>query len=284
MPEVRIVVSAEMDRYMDTVVQRGIFGSKAEMIRAALIRYIETMPVRVPAGYDDTTLFSPDGRIFQVEYAMEATTRGVTIVGLRYHNGVILAKEKPTKEEAPAASQMLTTPWEEYQIDQHLGMVPSGLVGDFILLKTKAVEAALSHRKETGDPIPVEAVAAKLALLMHSYTIQKDIRPLGCALLMGGVDATGCHLFEIDPSGFYKEVLICSYGLKRKEAAALLSEGYRTDLSFKEALEVTVRAILRDATRTPEELTAATIDTDSKTLRKVPLKTIKDALKTAFKS
>ncbi|MFX1476322.1 MAG: proteasome subunit alpha [Promethearchaeota archaeon] len=283
MPEVRVVVSTEMDRYMDTVVQRGMFGSKAELIRAALIRYIETMPVRVPAGYDDTTLFSPDGRIFQVEYAMEATTRGVTIVGLRYLDGVILAKEKPPVEKAPPTSQMLTTPGEEYQIDRHLGIVPSGLVGDFILLKTKAVEAALAHRETKGHPIPVEKIAATLALLMHSYTTQKDIRPLGCALLLGGIDSAGCHLFEIDPSGLYREVLMSSYGLKRKEAAAVLTESYQSDMSFTEALQLTVRAILRDASRTPEELTAAVINSETKTLSKIPRKTISTALKTAFK-
>lgn len=95
MPEVRVVISEELDKYLDTAVTRGLFGTKAEMIRAALIRYSETLPIRVPSGYDDTTVFSPDGRIFQLEYALESAKRGATIVGLRYRDGVILAKQRP---------------------------------------------------------------------------------------------------------------------------------------------------------------------------------------------
>ena len=283
MPEIRVVVSDELDRYMDTVVQKGMFGSKAELIRAAVIRYVETLPIRVPSGYDDTTVFSPDGRIFQIEYAIESVARGATIVGLRYHDGVILAKERPESKGVADFPYIVTTPWERYQVDQHIGMVPAGLAADFILLKNKATEEAQEYRSKIGEPISVEELTIKLALLMHSYTTKKDMRPLGCVLLIGGVDKTGCRLFVLDPSGTYKEVLAGCHGSGFHEVNNILKDRYSVDIPFKEALGLTVGAVLREETRKPEEIAVAVIEAGTKTLRKVTLEELREVWKTAFK-
>ncbi len=285
MPEVRVVISDELDRYLDTAVTRGLFGSKAEVIRAALIRYSETLPIRVPSGYDDTTVFSPDGRIFQIEYAMEAPIKGATIVGLRYSDGVILAKER-LKEYFKGVTDfpyILKAPWEDFQVDDHIGMVPVGLAADFLLLKNKASKEAQEYRKETGEPIGVEELTIRLALVMHSYTTKRDMRPLGCVSLIGGVDKTGCRLFVLDPSGTYQEVLAGCHGSKMNEANNILKDGYKADMPLKEALGLIIRAVLKEETRKPEELSVAAIETETKTLRKITLEEIKEAWKTAFK-
>jgi len=277
MPEIRVVVSDELDRYMDTVVQKGMFGSKAELIRAALIRYFETLPLRVPTGYDDTTVFSPDGRIFQVEYALECAARGSITVGLRYRDGVILAKQRTGLEYT------LSSPWEDFKIDQHIGAAVSGIASDFILLKDKAIKETEMYRKETGEPIGVEELVKKLALFMQSYTMKKDVRPLGCIIFIGGVDGTGPHLLVLDPSGSYSEVIYKVIGWQGAETEKTLKENYKPDLSLQEALGLVVKAVLKEETRRPEELVAAVIETDTKEIRKITIEEIADAWKTAFK-
>jgi len=282
MPEIRVVVSEELDRYMDTVIQRGMFGSKAELIRAALIRYVETLPIRVPSGYDDTTVFSPDGRIFQLEYALECAQRGATIVGLRYHNGIMLAKQRQLLGYFPKPEHVLSSPWEDFKIDQHIGAVPAGISSDFILLKDKAIKEVEVHRKEIGEPIGVEELVKRLALFMQSYTMKKDVRPLGCIVFIGGVDQTGCHLFTLDPSGSYSEVLCQITGYQTSEAEKILKDNYKPEMSLQEALGLIIKAILKEETRKPEEIAVAVIETETKTIRKITLEEIKEAWKIAF--
>jgi proteasome alpha subunit len=267
MPEVRVVISEEMDLFMNTVVDKGMFGSKAELIRASLVRYIETLPIRVPSGYDDATVYSPDGRILQIEYALESAKRGATIVGLRYKGGVILAKDKPKSVGVDKFPYIVTGPWLDFQVDKNIGMVPTGLSSDFIVLKNEAKKVARLYRKETNESITIEELVIKLSVFLHGYTTKKDTRPLGCVFLIGGVDKTGCHLFRMDPMGAYMEVLVDCFGSKMKETNTILKENYQADLSFKEALGLTVKAVLRDKKRKPAEIAATVIETETATFR-----------------
>ena len=268
---------------MDTVVQKGMFGSKAELIRAALIRYFETLPIRVPSGYDDTTVFSPDGRIFQVEYAMECASRGAITVGLQYHDGVILAKHRRFLErDMPKVGHTLSALWEDFKIDEHIGVVPAGLSSDFILLKDKAIKEAKKHREDTGEPIGVEELVKRLAIFMQSHTTKKDVRPLGCIIFIGGVDQAGCHLFALDPSGSCSKVAYQVAGDKSAETQKILKDNYEPDMSLQEALGLIVKAVLKEAKRKPEEIAVAAIETETKKLRKVTLEEIKERWKTVF--
>lgn len=283
MPEVRVVVSEQLDNYMDTVVQKGMFGSKAELIRAALIRYFETLPIRVPSGYDDTTVFSPDGRIFQVEYALECAYRGAIMAGLTYRDGVMLAKQRPSLGYFPKRGTIISSPWEDLQIDQHIGAMPSGIASDFILLKDKAAREAKTHKEKTGEPIGVEELVKRLGIFMQSYTMKKDMRPLGCVVFVGGVDQTGHHLFSLDPSGSYSEIGYHIIGYQSAEAEEIMKSNYKPDISLLEALGLVIRAVLKEETKKPEEISIAVVETQTKTLRKITLEEIKDAWKTAFK-
>jgi len=283
MPEIRVVVSDELDKYMDTVIQKGMFGSKAELIRAALIRYVETLPIRVPSGYDDTTVFSPDGRIFQVEYALECAYRGSIILGMRYHDGVMLAKQRAHLGYIPKVGIILSTPWEDFKIDQHIGAVPAGIGSDFILIQDKAMKEAQMHRKEFGEPISVEELVKRLAIFTQSYTMKKDVRPLGCIVLIGGADKTGSHLFSLDPSGSYCEVIYNVIGYQSAETEETLKANYKADMSLLQALGLVIKAVLKEETRKPEEISVAVIETETKNLRKITLGEIEEAWKVAFK-
>jgi proteasome alpha subunit len=282
MPEIRVVVSDELDRYMDTIVNKGMFGSKAELIRASLIRYFETLPLRVPSGYDDTTLFSPDGRIFQIEYAFESALRGNITVGLRYHDGVLLAKQiEPLLGHFP--EHIVSGPWEKYRIDEHIGAIPSGIASDFLLIEDRASQEAKTHREKTGQPIGVEDLVKRLALFVQSFTMKKDGRPLGCIVFIGGVDETEPHLFALDPSGTYNEILYQVIGYQSAETQQTIEANYKSELSLHEALVLVIKAVLKEETRKPEELSAAVIETKTKKLRKVTLDEMKEAWKTVFK-
>ncbi len=277
MPEIRVVVSEELDRYMNTVVHRGMFGNKAELIRASLIRYFETLPIRVPSGYDDTTVYSPDGRIFQVEYALECAARGAVIVGLRYRDGVILAKQRSVPEN------IISGPWEYFKIDHHIGAVPVGISSDFILIQERAIKEAQAYRKDTGEAIGVEDLVKRLALFMQSYTMKKDMRPLGCIIFVGGVDQTGCHLFYLDPSGSYMEVLYKVSGYQFPEIEKTLKDSYEPNMPLQDALTLVVKTVLKEETKKPEEVTAAVIETETGAFRKITPEEMKEAWTTAFK-
>jgi len=139
-----------------------------------------------------------------------------------------------------------------------------------------------SRRDETGEPIGVKELTLEIALFMHGYTTKKNIRPLGCVLLIGGVDKTGCHLFVLDPSGTYREVSAGCSGHKMNESNNILKEAYKADMPFQEALGLAIRATLIEETRKLEEITAAVIETETKTLREITLEEIKEAWKIAF--
>ena len=284
MPEIRVVVSGEIDRYMNTVVSKGMFGSKAELIRAALIRYFETLPLRVPSGYDDTTLFSPDGRIFQIEYALECATKGAIIVGLRYKNGVLLAKQRYLRgiPSDPLSQQILSSSWERFMIDQHIGAVPSGVASDYIVLRDKAMKKAQKYRREMGEPIGVEELVKRLGVFMQSYTMRKDTRPLGCIIFIGGIDETGCHLFSLDPSGSYSEVVWNVTGYQSEETREAL-KNFKSNMSLQEALGFVISAVLKNETSKPEELAVAVVEIDTKKIRKITSEEINEAWKTSFK-
>lgn len=284
MPEIRVVVSEELDRYMNTVVGKGMFGSKAELIRAALIRYFETLPLRVPRGYDDTTLFSPDGRIFQIEYAIECTTRGSVMAGMRVGDGVILAKRRfSSLVPEERTENVLSSPAWDWAVDQHIGLAPVGLLSDFILIRDKAVKESQSYRTETGEPISVEELVRRLSIFTQSFTMKKDVRPLGCIVFIAGVDETGCHLLSLDPGGGYKEVAYEVAGWQREETQKILKESYKPDISLQEALALMIKAVLKEETSKPEELAVVVVEAETKKLRKIGFEEMKGAWGTAFR-
>jgi 20S proteasome alpha/beta subunit len=213
---------------------------------------------------------------------MESPPRGVTILGLRFKGGIILAKERIQEPATKEHHFILTQPWETFQITKHIGMAPTGLSGDFLLLKNTAIKEAQTYQTETGNPIPIEELTNRLALFIHSYTTKKDIRPLGLLALIGGIDNTGPHLYVLDPSGTYREVLTWSEGTYRDETNTILKDGYTPNQSLNTALALTIKALLRNKTRKPEELNAVVIETKTKTIRKITTDEIKANWTKAF--
>ena len=153
-------------------------------------------------GYDHgVSTFSPDGRLYQVEYARESVKRGTTTVGLKYKDGVILIVDKRI-----ANKLVITDSIEKmYQIDDHIGMTTSGLVADARQLVDKARIQCQINRMTYGSPISMITLVKKMCDYKQSFTQYGGARPFGTALLLiAGVDQEGSHLFETDPSGAYQ--------------------------------------------------------------------------------
>ena len=188
-------------------------------------------------GYDHgITTFSPDGRLFQVEYARESVKRGTTTAGLKFRDGVVLVCDKRIVSRLiiPESIEKM------FKIDGHIGIATSGLVADARQLVARARVDAQVNRITYAASVPVDVLVKKICDFKQSFTQYGGSRPFGTALLIGGVDENGIHLYETDPSGAYQ-----SYhaGLTLNAAMKLGLEALRsandTELN-REAVEVTV--------------------------------------------
>ena len=150
------------------------------------------------AAYDRaSTIFSPDGRLFQVEYAREAVKRGTTTVGLKFNESVVLIVDKRITSHLiePESIEKI------FQIDDYIGCATSGLVADARVLVDRARIDAQINEITYGEKIPINTLVKRICDFKQSYTQFGGVRPFGVVLLIAGIDTTGSHLYSTDPSG-----------------------------------------------------------------------------------
>jgi proteasome alpha subunit len=192
------------------------------------------------AGYDKgISIFSPDGRLFQVEYAREAVKRGTTSLGVKSSEGIVLVVDKrPTSILVePKSIEKI------FQIDEHIGAATSGLVADARNLIEKARLESQINKITYNEPIPVEMLAKKICDLKQMYTQHGGVRPFGSALIIGGVNDIGTRLFETDPSGALIEYKATAIGAGRAIAMEVFEKNYKADMKLSEATELALDAI-----------------------------------------
>ena len=195
-------------------------------------------------GYDRAiTVFSPDGRLYQVEYAREAVKRGTTAVGIKCVEGVVLIVDKRVSSRLLEASSIEKI----FKIDEHIGVASSGLVGDARSLVDRARIESQINRVTYDEKIDVEALSKKLCDHMQTYTQFGGARPYGTALLIAGVSDGEARLFETDPSGTLLEYKATGIGIGRPAAMKLFEEEYNYDGTISDAIILGLKA-LRDAT------------------------------------
>ncbi len=192
------------------------------------------------AGYDRAiTVFSPDGRLFQVEYAREAVKRGTTSIGIKCPEGIVLAVDKRT-----TSSLVESTSIEKlFKIDDHIGAATSGLVADARALVERARVEAQINKITYSEPIRVDSLSKKLCDMLQLYTQNGGVRPFGSALIIGGVYNGVCKLFETDPSGALIEYKATAIGSGRSAAMEIFEEQYKDDLSIDDAIALAISAI-----------------------------------------
>ena len=193
-------------------------------------------------GYDRAiTVFSPDGRLFQVEYAREAVKRGSTVIGIKCREGVALLVDKRV------ASKLLELPSLEkiFQIDDHIGAASSGLVADGRILIDRARVEAQINRITYNEPIGVTALAKKICDHKQTYTQYGGVRPYGTALLIAGVDDDKPHLFETDPSGALLEYKATAIGAGRSAAIEVFEAEYDERVDLEGAILLGVKPLYK---------------------------------------
>jgi proteasome alpha subunit len=183
------------------------------------------------AGYDRaTTLFSPDGRLYQVEYAIETVRRGSLAVGIVCKDGVIIAaEERARKLQSSDYTQKI------FQIDEHLGAAAAGYIPDGRVQVDQARFFAQSNRLIYDEPVDVEAVAKNLADMAQQFTQFAGARPYAVALILAGIDKNGISLYQTDPSGTFIPYNAVAIGNRSDEVTEFLENNYHTDLTMKQA-------------------------------------------------
>ncbi|MDR2873311.1 MAG: archaeal proteasome endopeptidase complex subunit alpha [Methanobrevibacter sp.] len=221
------------------------------------------------AGYDRAiTVFSPDGRLFQVEYAREAVKRGTTSLGVKSKDGIVLVVDKR------ATSKLIESKSIEkiFQIDSHIGVVTSGLVADARSLVERARIESQINRITYNEPIRVGTLAKKICDLKQLYTQNGGVRPFGSALIIGGITNNECKLFETDPSGALIEYKATAIGAGRATAIEVFEKNYEDDLTLGEAIDLALDAIYESTENKTHEsnVEIAIIDKETKTYSKLP--------------
>ena len=222
-------------------------------------------------GYDRTiAVFSPDGRLFQVEYAREAVKRGTTCLGIVFKDGVLFATVKPM------AGLMVTGSLEKiFQIDDHVGAVASGLLADARVLSNQARVRGQIHRITYEESIDIWGLARSIADRMQISTLYAGLRPYGVSFLIGGIDNTGIHLIEADPSGMLYEWLAYAIGRGAALANKMLKQKWKPDISEKDALKLALDIMSK--TEKEGEVDIAITKAGDKKFRKLSEEEIKKA-------
>ena len=191
-------------------------------------------------GYDRAiTVFSPDGRLFQVEYAREAVKRGTTAIGIKTKDCVVLLVDKRI------TSPLLESESIEkiFQVDQHIGAATSGLVADARALIDRARVEAQVNRVYYDEPIGIETIAKRICDHKQTYTQFGGVRPYGTALLIAGVEDHRARLFETDPSGALLEYKATAIGAGRAKAMEIFEQEYNEDLTKDSAINLGLRVL-----------------------------------------
>ncbi|ADQ67029.1 proteasome subunit alpha [Halogeometricum borinquense DSM 11551] len=195
-------------------------------------------------AYDrGTSLFSPDGRIYQVEYAREAVKRGAPSVGIRTADGVVLGAQRRTSSSLMEAESIEKI----HKLDSYLGAASSGHVADARQLVDDAREESQVNHLRYGEAIGVETLAKTLSDMIQESTQRGGTRPFGASLLIGGMDGEDDdaqpRLFQTDPSGAPHEWKAVAIGSNRGDIQEFLEDEWSSELALSDGVSLAVRAL-----------------------------------------
>ncbi len=191
-------------------------------------------------GYDRAiTVFSPDGRLYQVEYAIETVRRGTIAVGIKTKEGIVIAAE-----EKPRKLQIVETAQKIFQVAEHIGIVAAGYIPDARSQVDNARFFSQSNKLIYDEAVDVETVAKHLADQCQQFTQYAGVRPFGVSLIIGGVDESNeTQLYLTDPSGTFISYDAVAIGSGSDQVTEFLEKAYNQDLSLDDASGLAVAAI-----------------------------------------
>ena len=190
-------------------------------------------------GYDQTpTMYSPDGRIYQVEYAIETVKRGTLAIGVCSKEGVIMAVE-----EKPRTLQTKNITQKIFQVDYHIGVAAAGYIPDARVQVDNARFFSQGNRMTYDESVEVATVAKHLADNSHQLTQYGGVRPNGVSLIITGIDQKGESIYVTDPSGTYVQYAAIAIGARSDEVNSFLEKHYNPEMSLDDAASLAIAAI-----------------------------------------
>ncbi|OZJ02337.1 hypothetical protein BZG36_04592 [Bifiguratus adelaidae] len=203
------------------------------------VRIVSNMS-SIGTGYDlSVSTYSPDGRVFQVEYAGKAVDNSGTAIGLRVKDGVVLAVEKLVQSKllVPGSNRRIQA------VDLHCGIASAGLLADSRHITNRARDEAQSWRDIYRTPIPAKSLAERMGQYVSAYTLYSSVRPFGSSTILGLMDIDGPKLYMIEPSGVYWGYHGCAIGKGKQVAKTEIEKLKLSEMTAKQAVVEAARII-----------------------------------------
>ncbi len=219
-------------------------------------------------GYDRAiTMFSPDGRLLQVEYAKKTVKQGSTAIGIVYKEGVLLVTDKRIADKLIIADSVEKI----FQIDDHVMATASGILSDARVLIERAQVTSQQNNVTYDSNIEVLNVVKDICNLKQICTQSGGLRPFGVSLLIAGIDRKGPSLFKTDPTGIYFQYKAAVIGEGETEIEESFAKEYNPDMSFDDAIRMGLKALYKflDKDFTVDRIDAAIVNSDKKAMQRV---------------
>ncbi len=191
-------------------------------------------------GYDRAiTVFSPEGKLYQVDYAEKAVNRAPPAIGIKVKDGIVLlAEKKVTRLMEPDSIEKI------FVIDEHIGAVMCGLYGDARVLISRAREEAQANRLSFGESISTLLLTKRLCDYIQLFTQNAGVRPFGVILIIGGVDEdSSLNLYITHPSGAFYGYKAVAVGERSDSIKEFLEEKYNPNLSIDETISLGIKCL-----------------------------------------
>jgi len=189
-------------------------------------------------GYDRAiTVFSPDGRILQVEYAKKAVELGTLTVGISCINGIVLLADTKRGDKLISEGSIRKI----FKLEDHLAATSAGYISDARVLIKKCRVKAQQHRLTYGEELSAEDLAKYLADIKQTYTQYGGIRPFGVSFLIGGVNKQGPKLFITEPSGIYFQYKAKAVGIDSADANKFLEKNHKEKMKLEDSIKLGIQ-------------------------------------------
>ncbi len=208
------------------------------------------------------TVFSPEGRLYQVEYALEAVRRGTLAVAVKSKKDVCLVAQIKIPSKLMDANEIDKI----FQVDGHIGVAISGLHADSRVLVDYARVQSQSFRLTYDEPVRLNMLVKVIADVMQQYTQYGGIRPWGCALFFIGIDSEGTQIYTTSPSGIYRSFKAYAMGSGEATAREYLRTNYSEDLEFEDLVQLALNSVkeANDEESTEENIRLSYIKSEDK--------------------
>lgn len=227
-------------------------------------------------GYDRAiTMFSPDGRLLQVEYAKKTVKQGSAAIGIVCKDGVLLVTDKRIVDPLVISESVEKI----FKIDDHLGATAAGILSDARVLVERAQLKAQQNRVTYDSPVDVLSIVKDICSLKQVTTQSGGLRPFGLSLLIAGVDDNGPALYQTDPAGLYWQFKATVIGENDTQIEEILHKEYKETLTIEEGLKIAIKALNTSVENlNANRLDAAIITTTDKKLTRLTREKIKSVL------